>query len=173
MTYKGNTKADISVTLGEYVETGLDASKGASMTLVDENELAIALNTASGVELYSYDLTTNTAAKMCDVTGAQTLIALNLMSDIAPGADCQHTETNVEGAVEATCSEPGHTGKNMDWICYSTPISEAKEYMDPEAVSSPVSYPSDEILANGSSYAFLPEEISRYVEGLFMQVRNK
>ena len=45
--------------------------------------------------------------------------------------------------------------------------------MDPAAVSSPVSYPSDEILANGSSYAFLPEEISRYVEGRFMQGRNK
>ena len=36
-----------------------------------------------------------------------------------------------------------------------------QDYMDPEAVSSPVSYPSDEILANGSSYAYLPEEISR------------
>ena len=60
----------------------------------------------------------------------------------------------------------------MDWICYSTPISAAKEYMDPEAVASPVSYPSEDILANGSSYAFLPEEISRYVEALFMQVRN-
>ena len=47
-----------------------------------------------------------------------------------------------------------------------------EDYMDPETVASPVSYPSDEILANGSSYAYLPEEISRYVEGLFMEVRN-
>ena len=44
--------------------------------------------------------------------------------------------------------------------------------MDPDAVSSPVSYPGDEILENGSSYAFLPEEVSRYVEALFMSVRN-
>ena len=40
------------------------------------------------------------------------------------------------------------------------------------STESPVSYPSDEILANGSSYAYLPEEISRYMEGLFMEVRN-
>ena len=45
--------------------------------------------------------------------------------------------------------------------------------MDPDAVSSPVSYPADEVLANGTSYAYLPEEISRFVEGLFMEVRNK
>jgi hypothetical protein len=44
--------------------------------------------------------------------------------------------------------------------------------MDPETVSDPVSYPDEEILANGSSYAYLPEETSRYVESLFMEVRN-
>ena len=44
--------------------------------------------------------------------------------------------------------------------------------MDPDTVSDPVSYPDEEVLANGSSYAFLPEEISRFVESLFMDVRN-
>ena len=44
--------------------------------------------------------------------------------------------------------------------------------MDPETVSDPVSYPSDEVLSNGSSYAYLPEDISRFVESLFMDVRN-
>ena len=44
--------------------------------------------------------------------------------------------------------------------------------MDPETVSDPVSYPSDDVLKNGSSYAYLPEEITRYVESLFMEVRN-
>ena len=83
VTYKGNTKADITVSLGDYVETGLDASKGASMTLAGENQLCIALNTASGVELYSYDLAANTAEKLCDVAGAKSLVALNRMSDLA------------------------------------------------------------------------------------------
>ena len=37
---------------------------------------------------------------------------------------------------------------------------------------SDVIYPSAEVQAMGSSYTFLPEEISRYIENLFMQVRN-
>jgi hypothetical protein len=82
VTYKGNTKTDISVSLGDYVETGLDASNGASMTLVAENKLTIALKTDDGVALYSYDLTTNTATKLCDVAGANKLVALSLLSDV-------------------------------------------------------------------------------------------
>jgi hypothetical protein len=44
--------------------------------------------------------------------------------------------------------------------------------MDPEILEDPVTYPSDEVLSNGTSYAYLPDEITRYVEELFMQVRN-
>ena len=44
--------------------------------------------------------------------------------------------------------------------------------MDPETVSDPVTYPDEEALANGSSFAYLPEETSRYMESLFMDVRN-
>ena len=68
--------------------------------------------------------------------------------------------------------DPEIAGANMDWICYSTPISDAKAFMDPDAASSPVSYPDAADLAKGTSFAFLPEETSRYVESLFMQVRN-
>ena len=96
----------------------------------------------------------------------------NLFIDAMCIPTCAKEKEAAETFINFLC-DPEIAGANMDWICYSTPISAAKEYMDPDAVSSPVSYPSDEILANGSSYAFLPEEISRYVEGLFMQVRNK
>ena len=68
--------------------------------------------------------------------------------------------------------DPEIAGANMDWICYSTPISEAKSFMDPEAASSPVSYPDPADLEKGTSFAYLPEETSRFVESLFMQVRN-
>ena len=83
---------------------------------------------------------------------------------------CQEKEA-AELFINFLC-DPEIAGANMDWICYSTPLSAAKEYMDPDAVSSPVSYPPDEVLVNGSSYSYLPEEISRFVEGLFMEVRN-
>ena len=43
--------------------------------------------------------------------------------------------------------------------------------MDAYLAESEVIYPPDEVLANGSSYAYLPEEITRYVENLFMEVR--
>ena len=68
--------------------------------------------------------------------------------------------------------DPEIAAANMDWICYGTPLSAAKEYMDPETVSDPVTYPSQDVLKNGSSFAYLPEDISRYMESLFMDVRN-
>ncbi len=83
---------------------------------------------------------------------------------------CQEKEA-AELFINFLC-DPEIAGANMDWICYSTPLSAAKDYMNPETVSSPVSYPSDEILSHGSSYAYLPEDISRYMESLFMEVRN-
>ena len=49
---------------------------------------------------------------------------------------------------------------------------EAKQFLPEETVNNPVAYPDNEILQNGVSFAFLPPEISRYVESLFMGVRN-
>ena len=95
----------------------------------------------------------------------------NLFIDAMCIPSCAKEKEAAELFINFLC-DPEIAGANMDWICYSTPLSAAKDYMDPETVSDPVSYPSDEILANGSSYAFLPEEISRYVESLFMEVRN-
>ena len=95
----------------------------------------------------------------------------NLVIDAMCIPTCAKEKEAAETFINFLC-DPEIAGANMDWICYSTPISAAKDYMDPETVASPVSYPSDEILANGSSYAYLPEEVSRYVEGLFMEVRN-
>ena len=86
-------------------------------------------------------------------------------------ACCQEKEA-AELFINFLC-EPEISGANMDYICYASPISAAKEFMDPYLAESEVVYPSQEIQANGSSYAYLPEDISRYVEGLFMEVRNK
>ena len=69
-------------------------------------------------------------------------------------------------------SDPEISAANMDWVGYSTPISAAKDYMDEETANDPVAYPDEETLAQGQSYLFLPPEVSRYVESLFMKVRN-
>ena len=86
-------------------------------------------------------------------------------------ACCQEKEA-AELFINFMC-EPEISGANMDYICYASPISAAKEFMDPYLAESDVVYPGKEVQAKGSSYAYLPEDISRYVESLFMEVRNK
>ena len=95
----------------------------------------------------------------------------NLFIDAMCIPACAKEKEAAETFINFLC-DPEIAGANMDWICYSTPISAAKDYMDPDTIASPVSYPSEEILANGTSYAYLPENVSRYVESLFMEVRN-
>ena len=84
---------------------------------------------------------------------------------------CAKEKEAAELLINFLC-EPEIAGANMDWICYGTPLSAAKEFIDPETVADPVTYPNEESLVNGASFAYLPEEISRYMESLFMDVRN-
>ncbi len=95
----------------------------------------------------------------------------NLFIDAMCIPACAQEKEAAELFINFLC-DPEVSGENMNYICYGSPISEAKQYMDEYLAESEVVYPSAEILENGSSYAFLPEEISRYVESLFMEVRN-
>ena len=83
---------------------------------------------------------------------------------------CQEKEA-AELFINFLC-DPEISGANMDYICYASPISEARQHMDPALAESTIVYPTPEIQANGTSFSYLPEEVSRYVEGLFMRVRN-
>ena len=95
----------------------------------------------------------------------------NMFIDAMCIPTCAREKEAAELFINFLC-EPEIAAANMDWICYGTPLSAAKEFMDPETVSDPVTYPDAEALANGSSFAYLPEETSRYMESLFMDVRN-
>ena len=95
----------------------------------------------------------------------------NLFIDAMCIPTCAKEKQAAELFINFLC-EPEISGANMDYIYYGSPISAAKEFMDPELASDPVVYPDEKVLANGTSYAFLPEDITRYVEGLFMKVRN-
>ena len=94
----------------------------------------------------------------------------NLFIDAMCIPTCAKEKEAAELFINFMC-DPEISGANMDYICYGSPIEGATEYMDAYLAESEVIYPSDEVLANGSSYAFLPEEVTRYVENLFMQVR--
>ena len=95
----------------------------------------------------------------------------NMFIDAMCIPTCAKEKEAAELFINFLC-DPEIAGANMDWICYGTPLSAAKEFMDPETVSDPVTYPDAEALVNGSSFAYLPEETSRYMESLFMDVRN-
>ena len=95
----------------------------------------------------------------------------NLFTDAMCIPTCCREKEAAETFINFLC-DPEISGANMDYICYGSPISEAKNYMDESLAESEVVYPSEETLASGTNFLFLPEETSRYMESLFMQVRN-
>ena len=84
---------------------------------------------------------------------------------------CAEEKEAAELFINFMC-DPEISGANMDYICYASPISEAKNFMDESLAESPVIYPEESVLERGQGFQFLPEDISRYMESLFMQVRN-
>ena len=83
---------------------------------------------------------------------------------------CQEKEA-AEAFINFLCS-PETSSANMAFLGYSVPSTAAKELMDPEVAGSEVAYPDADTLTTGTSFNFLPEETSRYMESLFMEVRN-
>ena len=95
----------------------------------------------------------------------------NLFIDAMCIPSCAQEKEAAETFINFLC-DPEISAANMEWVCYSTPISEAKQYLDPEVAESEVSYPAEEKLIKASSYSFLNPETTRLVEELFMNVRN-
>ena len=83
---------------------------------------------------------------------------------------CQEKEA-AEAFINFLCS-PEISSANMEFLGYSVPSTAAKELMDPEVAGSKVAYPDADTFTTGTSFNFLPEETSRYMESLFMEVRN-
>ena len=94
----------------------------------------------------------------------------NLFVDAMCIPNCAKEKEAAELFINFLC-EPEIAAANMDWVGYSVPLSAAKEFMDPELVSDPILYPSDEVLSHGSAYANLDPAVTRFVEGLFLEVR--
>ena len=94
----------------------------------------------------------------------------NLFIDAMCIPTCCKEKDAAELFINFMCN-PEISGANMDYICYGSPIDGATDYMDEYLAESEVIYPPAEILDRGRSYAFLPEDITRFVENLFLQVR--
>ncbi len=94
----------------------------------------------------------------------------NLFTDAMCIPKCAREKEAAELFINFLC-DPEIAAANMDWVGYSVPLSAAKAYMDPDMVSSPVSYPNKELLSHGSSYSYLLPKVTRFVENLFLEVR--
>ena len=94
----------------------------------------------------------------------------NLFTDAMCIPKCAREKEAAELFINFLC-DPEIAAANMDWVGYSVPLSAAKDYMDPEMVNDPVSYPDEELLSHGSSYSYLLPSVTRFVESLFLEVR--
>ena len=92
----------------------------------------------------------------------------NMFIDAMCIPKCAKEKEAAELFINFLC-DPEISGQNLGYLGYSTPISAAKAYMDPEMASSELAYPSEEVLRNATSYSYLPESVTRFVEALFQE----
>ena len=83
---------------------------------------------------------------------------------------CQEKEA-AELFINFLC-DPEVSAANMNHLGYSVPSAAAREFLPAELAGSEVAYPSEDTLTNATSFDYLPEETSRLMESLFMEVRN-
>ena len=94
----------------------------------------------------------------------------NLFVDAMCIPTCAKEKEAAELFINFLC-EPEIMAANMDWVGYSVPASAALEFMDPELIEDPNLYPDDEVKARGEAFANLDPAVTRFVEGLFLEVR--
>ena len=90
----------------------------------------------------------------------------NLFTDAMCIPTCAKEKDAAEKFINFLC-DPEISGANMDYICYGSPISAARDYMEDYLAESPIVYPDQSVLDKGTAYAYLSEETSRFVEGLY------
>lgn len=95
----------------------------------------------------------------------------NLFTDAMCIPKCAAEKEAAELFINFLC-DPEICGANLGSLGYCTPSTASREFIDPEMAESPIAYPSEEVLSHGTVFAYLPEETTRLMEELFMQVRG-
>ncbi len=83
---------------------------------------------------------------------------------------CQN-KAAAEAYINFLC-DPEISGQNLDYLGYATPISEAKQYMDPEIAVSTIAYPDDETLDNSTSFVSLSAETNQLMDDLWLDAKT-
>ncbi len=77
-----------------------------------------------------------------------------------------------EAYINFLCS-PEICGENLEYLGYSVPETEAKEYMDPEIVESEIAYPDETTLELGQSFLYLENETNQLMDSLWLEVKTE
>ncbi len=88
---------------------------------------------------------------------------------------CIPTSSEHKDAAEAYINfllSPEVCGQNLEYLGYSAPESEAKNYMDPAVAESPVAYPDEQTLSRSESFLYLPSETTQLMDSLWLQVKT-
>lgn len=96
----------------------------------------------------------------------------NVFIDAMCIPSCAEHKEEAELFINFIC-EPEISGGNMDYLGYGTPVSAAKEYMDPEMASSPVAYPDESILARGEAFGALSTEAQQLMSSLWTDIYSE
>ena len=83
---------------------------------------------------------------------------------------CQNKE-GAEAFINFLC-DPEISGQNLDYLGYSVPQTEARQYLDPETAASDIAYPSEETLSRSESFLYLPTQISQAMDNLWLSVKT-
>lgn len=118
---------------------------GDALTILEENEDLAFVVPASGTNLF--------VDAMCIPVGAKQKEAAEMY-------------------INFMC-EPDIAFANIDYICYSTPHSAAFEMLDEETQNDPVSYPSDEYLAeNTTVFVNLSDDANKQMQTLWTEMKS-
>ena len=132
---------------------------GASMTMISETAAVISLNTASGVELYTFDVTANALTKVGTLEGVTDLVGLSMVEGIEVPEqpeqpevpECDHSKLGAwehdENGHWKTCecgekAEQGeHTFTEGVCVCgYADPNYKPEQPEQPEEDKAPIAY---------------------------------
>jgi spermidine/putrescine transport system substrate-binding protein len=83
---------------------------------------------------------------------------------------CQNKKA-AEEYINFLC-EPEISGQNLDYLGYSTPETDAKQYMDESVATSPIAYPDSDTLARSESFGDLSVQATQTMNDLWLSVKT-
>lgn len=96
----------------------------------------------------------------------------NLFIDAMCIPTCATNKEGAEAYINFLCS-PEISGQNLEYLGYSTPETEAKNYMDESVSTSEIAYPPEDVLARGQNFLYLDTETTQLMDSLWLEVKTE